>query len=214
MTPENRNLIMAVALSMIVLLGWQIFVIQPEMEREAAEQERMARIRKEEEELEKQQQRLLEQQKEWKREREIAELKAKEQTSVASGMVGKGRLSQSTTLNRSVGRVGLDYEPPAEPGKVQRKPKSRHRRFSLEELEHEAREKAEREEAAAKAAAKAARQSRMQKPQQKETSLISAVNKRSIKAVEVGDDGEHLLVKVTPRRQSCGCGAPALALAG
>jgi YidC/Oxa1 family membrane protein insertase len=38
MTPENRNLIMAVALSMIVLLGWQIFVIQPEMEKEAAEQ--------------------------------------------------------------------------------------------------------------------------------------------------------------------------------
>ena len=42
MTPENRNLIMAVALSMIVLLGWQIFVIQPEMEKEAAEQERIA----------------------------------------------------------------------------------------------------------------------------------------------------------------------------
>ena len=42
MTPENRNLIMAVALSMIVLLGWQLFVIQPEMEREAAEQERIA----------------------------------------------------------------------------------------------------------------------------------------------------------------------------
>ena len=42
MTPENRNLIMAVALSMIVLLGWQILVIQPEMEREAAEQERIA----------------------------------------------------------------------------------------------------------------------------------------------------------------------------
>ena len=41
MTPENRNLIMAVALSMIVLLGWQIFVIQPEMEKEAAEQERI-----------------------------------------------------------------------------------------------------------------------------------------------------------------------------
>jgi len=42
MTPENRNLIMAVALSMIVLLGWQIFVIQPEMEKEAAEQEQIA----------------------------------------------------------------------------------------------------------------------------------------------------------------------------
>jgi YidC/Oxa1 family membrane protein insertase len=42
MTPENRNLIMAVALSMVVLLGWQILVIQPEMEREAVEQERIA----------------------------------------------------------------------------------------------------------------------------------------------------------------------------
>ena len=42
MTPENRNLLMAVVLSMIVLLGWQIFVIQPEMEKEAAEQERIA----------------------------------------------------------------------------------------------------------------------------------------------------------------------------
>ena len=42
MTPENRNLIMAVALSMIVLLGWQIIVIQPELEREAAQQEQIA----------------------------------------------------------------------------------------------------------------------------------------------------------------------------
>ena len=42
MTPENRNLIMAVALSMVVLLGWQILVIQPEMEREAVEQEKIA----------------------------------------------------------------------------------------------------------------------------------------------------------------------------
>ena len=42
MTPENRNLIMAVALSMIVLLGWQIIVIQPELEREAARQEQVA----------------------------------------------------------------------------------------------------------------------------------------------------------------------------
>jgi len=42
MTPENRYLMRAVALSMIVLLGWQIFVIQPEMEKEAAEQERIA----------------------------------------------------------------------------------------------------------------------------------------------------------------------------
>ena len=38
MTPENRNLILAVALSMIVLFGWQLMVIQPEMEREQAQQ--------------------------------------------------------------------------------------------------------------------------------------------------------------------------------
>jgi len=42
MTPENRNLIMAVALSMVVLFGWQMFVIQPEMEKDAAQQERIA----------------------------------------------------------------------------------------------------------------------------------------------------------------------------
>lgn len=42
MTPENRNLILAVALSMIVLFGWQMFVIQPELEKEFAEQERVA----------------------------------------------------------------------------------------------------------------------------------------------------------------------------
>ena len=41
MTPENRNLILAVALSMIVLFGWQMFVIQPELEKEFAEQERV-----------------------------------------------------------------------------------------------------------------------------------------------------------------------------
>jgi hypothetical protein len=46
MTPENRNLIMAVALSMIVLLGWQLFVIQPEMEREAAPLGALPRHRK------------------------------------------------------------------------------------------------------------------------------------------------------------------------
>ena len=33
---------MAVALLMVVLLGWQILVIQPEIEREAVEQERVA----------------------------------------------------------------------------------------------------------------------------------------------------------------------------
>ena len=38
MTPENRNLILAVALSMAVLFGWQIMVIQPEMEKEQAQQ--------------------------------------------------------------------------------------------------------------------------------------------------------------------------------
>ena len=37
MTPENRNLILAVALSMAVLFGWQIFVIQPELEKEQAQ---------------------------------------------------------------------------------------------------------------------------------------------------------------------------------
>ena len=37
MTPENRNLILAVALSMIVLFGWQLMVIQPEMEKEQAQ---------------------------------------------------------------------------------------------------------------------------------------------------------------------------------
>ena len=36
MTPENRNLILAVALSMAVLFGWQILVIQPELEKEQA----------------------------------------------------------------------------------------------------------------------------------------------------------------------------------
>ena len=38
MTPENRNLILAVTLSMAVLFGWQLMVIQPEMEREQAQQ--------------------------------------------------------------------------------------------------------------------------------------------------------------------------------
>jgi YidC/Oxa1 family membrane protein insertase len=42
MTPENRNLIMAVALSMVVLFGWQMLVITPEMEKEAVRQERIA----------------------------------------------------------------------------------------------------------------------------------------------------------------------------
>ena len=38
MTPENRNLILAVALSMAVLFGWQILVIQPKLENEQAQQ--------------------------------------------------------------------------------------------------------------------------------------------------------------------------------
>ena len=36
MKPENRNLIVAVLLSMSVLFGWQMIVAQPEMEREQA----------------------------------------------------------------------------------------------------------------------------------------------------------------------------------
>ena len=42
MTPENRNLILAVTLSMAVLFGWQLMVIQPEMEREQAQQALLA----------------------------------------------------------------------------------------------------------------------------------------------------------------------------
>ena len=42
MTPENRNLILAVALSMAVLFGWQIMVIQPEIEKEQAQQALLA----------------------------------------------------------------------------------------------------------------------------------------------------------------------------
>ena len=42
MTPENRNLILAIALSMIVLFGWQLMVIQPEMEKEQAQQALLA----------------------------------------------------------------------------------------------------------------------------------------------------------------------------
>ena len=43
MTPENRNLILAVALSMAVLFGWQILVIQPELEKEQAQQALVAK---------------------------------------------------------------------------------------------------------------------------------------------------------------------------
>jgi len=36
MKPENRNLILAVVLSMAVLFGWQVMVVQPELEKEQA----------------------------------------------------------------------------------------------------------------------------------------------------------------------------------
>ena len=42
MKPDNRNLIMAIALSMVVLFGWQMFVIKPQLELEAAQQELLA----------------------------------------------------------------------------------------------------------------------------------------------------------------------------
>ncbi len=42
MTPENRNLVLAVALSMAVLFGWQVMVIQPELEKEQAQQAKLA----------------------------------------------------------------------------------------------------------------------------------------------------------------------------
>ena len=42
MKPDNRNLILAIALSMIVLFGWQMFVIKPQLEQEAAQQELLA----------------------------------------------------------------------------------------------------------------------------------------------------------------------------
>ena len=42
MNSDNRNLLLAVALSMAVLFGWQIFVVGPEMEKEAAQQQLLA----------------------------------------------------------------------------------------------------------------------------------------------------------------------------
>ena len=39
---ENRNLILAVTLSMAVLFGWQLLVIQPELEKEQAQQALLA----------------------------------------------------------------------------------------------------------------------------------------------------------------------------
>ena len=38
MNSDNRNLLLAVALSMAVLFGWQILVVGPEMEKEAVQQ--------------------------------------------------------------------------------------------------------------------------------------------------------------------------------
>ncbi|MEP2724579.1 MAG: membrane protein insertase YidC, partial [Roseibium sp.] len=37
MFSENRNTILAIVLSLIVLLGWQYFVAQPQLERQQAE---------------------------------------------------------------------------------------------------------------------------------------------------------------------------------
>ena len=42
MKPENRNMILAITLSMAVLFGWQIFVVGPELEKEAAMQQAIA----------------------------------------------------------------------------------------------------------------------------------------------------------------------------
>ena len=43
MKPENRNLILAVVLSMAVLFGWQIMVVQPEIEKEQARLDMIAK---------------------------------------------------------------------------------------------------------------------------------------------------------------------------
>ena len=42
MNPENRNMILAITLSMAVLFGWQMFVVGPELEKEAAMQQAIA----------------------------------------------------------------------------------------------------------------------------------------------------------------------------
>jgi len=42
MNSENRNLILAIALSMAVLFGWQVFIVGPELERETARQQAIA----------------------------------------------------------------------------------------------------------------------------------------------------------------------------
>ena len=42
MNPENRNMILAITLSMAVLFGWQMFVVGPELEKEAEIQQAIA----------------------------------------------------------------------------------------------------------------------------------------------------------------------------
>ena len=42
MNPEHRNMILAISLSMAVLFGWQVFVVGPELEKEAALQQAIA----------------------------------------------------------------------------------------------------------------------------------------------------------------------------
>jgi YidC/Oxa1 family membrane protein insertase len=44
MNPENRNMILAISLSMAVLFGWQVFVVGPELEKEAARQQAVAEM--------------------------------------------------------------------------------------------------------------------------------------------------------------------------
>ena len=52
MNPENRNMILAITLSMAVLFGWQVFVVGPELEKEAARQQAIAEMQAEEAEAE------------------------------------------------------------------------------------------------------------------------------------------------------------------
>ena len=52
MNPENRNMILAITLSMAVLFGWQVFVVGPELEKEAARQQAIAEMQAEESEAE------------------------------------------------------------------------------------------------------------------------------------------------------------------
>jgi YidC/Oxa1 family membrane protein insertase len=44
MTGDNKNFILAIVLSMVIIFGWQIFYAQPEIERQRAEQARQAEI--------------------------------------------------------------------------------------------------------------------------------------------------------------------------